>query len=353
MKIIEVPASTPYRVEIGRGVINSLLGRISSLCPKCGRVVLVSDETVFPLHGERVLALLREGGFSAEAFVVPSGEASKNAESLLALLDFLTSQSLARSDALIALGGGMIGDLTGFAAAVYMRGIAYFQLPTTLLAAVDSSVGGKTAVDLPSGKNLMGAFWQPRCVLCDLDLLDTLPDSVFVDGCAEVVKTAILFDPPLFAGLSRTGPDLDRETVIARCVAHKRDIVAEDEFDHGCRALLNLGHTLGHAVEACSGYALSHGQSVAVGMAAVCRAAAKAGLCDPQLPDEVSRVLRLFGLPVHTDLSVDVLVPAMLSDKKRAGTKVTVVVPRRVGRCDLMPMDERELRAFMKSGIAP
>lgn len=353
MKTLDVPASTPYRVEIGRGAANALGERLGSLCPKCERVVLVSDDTVFPLHGAGVLARLRQAGYAAEAFVVPSGEASKTAENLLSLLNFLTEKGLARSDALVALGGGMVGDLTGFSAAVYMRGIAYFQLPTTLLAAVDSSVGGKTAVDLPAGKNLMGAFWQPRGVLCDLAFLDTLPETVFADGCAEVVKTAILFDPPLFEALSRSGPAFDRENIIAQCVSHKRDVVAADEFDRGQRALLNLGHTLGHAVEACSDYSLSHGQSVAIGTAVVCRAAARNGLCDPALPGAVTRALRSFGLPTETDTPLDALMPAMLSDKKRAGAKVAVVVPRGLGHCELMPMDGEALRDFMKSGITP
>lgn len=353
MRIVDIPTAAPYRAEIGSGALSLLGVRVRELCPKAERVVLVSDDTVFPLYGERALELLRQEGLEAEAYVVPAGEASKNTDRLVALLNFLTERRLARSDALTALGGGMIGDLTGFAAAVYMRGIAYFQLPTTLLAAIDSSVGGKTAVDLSAGKNLMGAFWQPRAVLCDTDLLETLPVSVFDDGCAETVKTALLFDPALFGLLAGNGRDFDREAVIARCVGHKRDIVLRDEFDKGQRGLLNLGHTLGHAVEACSGYALSHGRSVAIGLSVVCRAAARAGYCDPWLPKEVMRVLRLFELPVGTPQPIETLMPVMLSDKKRAGSLVTVVVPRRVGRCELMPMDDNRLRRFMESGMMP
>ena len=351
MKTIDVTASSGYRVEIGPGALGVLGKRCRSLCPKAQKAIVVSDDRVFPLHGAEALAVLRSAGLAAESFVLPHGEASKSAENLLALLHFCTAQGLTRSDALIALGGGMTGDLTGFAAAVYMRGIAYIQCPTTLLAAVDSSVGGKTAVDLPAGKNLMGAFWQPKAVLCDTDKLATLPDAVFTDGCAEVIKTAILFDPALFDTLERDGKAFDREAVIARCVGHKRDVVAEDEFDTGRRALLNLGHTLGHAVEACSDFALSHGQSVAIGTASVCRAAAKAGLCDAALPDRVCALLKKFGLPVETDMSIDELMPVMLSDKKRSGATVNVVVPEAIGRCVLRPMDADALKHFMESGL--
>lgn len=353
MKRIEVAASAPYEVELGADILPLLGQRVSALCPKAERAVLVTDDTVYPLHGETALAALRQAGLEAEAYTVPHGEASKNAAELTALLNFLAQRHITRSDVLIALGGGVVGDLTGFAAAVYMRGISYIQAPTTLLSAVDSSVGGKTAVDLPAGKNLMGAFWQPRHVLCDISALDTLPDSIFTDGCAEVIKTAVLFDPELFALLEKTGKAFDRELVIARCVSHKRDIVAQDEFDTGRRGLLNLGHTLGHALEAAGGFALSHGQAVAIGMAVVCRAAARAGLCGASLPERVCALLDRFGLPTGTDMPMVRLMPAMLSDKKRSGDRVSVVVPEALGSCRLCPMDAGELQKFMEAGLAP
>lgn len=353
MKIIDVNTSAPYRVEIGAGALALLTERLRALCPRAQRIVVVSDDIVFPLHGEAVMTALRGAGYAAQACVLPHGEASKNAENLLALLNFGTEHGLARSDAFVALGGGMIGDLTGFAAAVYMRGVAYLQCPTTLLSAVDSSVGGKTAVDLPAGKNLMGAFWQPKAVLCGTDTLATLPDAVFTAGCAEVIKTAILFDPALFAALERDGKAFDREEVIARCVGHKRDVVAEDEFDTGRRALLNLGHTLGHAVEARSEYTLSHGEAVAIGTAVVCRAAARCGFCDKTLPARVGALLDRFGLPTKTERTIDELMPVMLSDKKRAGAVVNVIVPADLGSCFVRPMDADVLRAFMEAGMNP
>ena len=351
MKTIHVPASVPYDVKIGAGLLPSLGTELKALCPKAERVLLISDSAVFPLHGEAALTALRAAGLRAEAFVFPSGEASKTAETLLELLNAATAFRLTRSDVLVALGGGVTGDLTGFAAAVYMRGIPYIQVPTTLLAAVDSSVGGKTAVDLPAGKNLMGAFWQPKLVLCDTELQKTLPDSVFTDGCAEVIKTAVLFDPGLFDTLAREGKGFDREEVIARCVEHKRNVVAEDEFDTGRRGLLNLGHTLGHAVEACSGFALSHGRAVAIGTATVARAAAKAGLCTEETARSIRALLEKFSLPTETDVPIDRLMEPMLSDKKRSGSTVSVIVPEAVGRCVQRPMDAETLKNFMESGL--
>lgn len=351
MTAIDIPASAPYQAVIGPGILPTLGEALRSLCPQAARAVLVTDDSVYPLHGAAALESLREAGLEAEAYILPHGEGSKTAQNLIELLNFLTERRLTRSDALAALGGGVIGDLTGFAAAVYMRGIAYIQVPTTLLAAVDSSVGGKTAVDLPAGKNLMGAFWQPRRVICDTALLDTLPPEIFTDGCAEVIKTAVLFDPALFDLLAQSGRDFDRETVIAQCVSHKRDVVAGDEFDTGRRGLLNLGHTLGHAAEACSGFSLSHGRAVAIGMAAVCRASARAGICERDLPERVCRVLSDFGLPTETDIPIERLMGPMLSDKKRSGQLVSVVVPERLGQCAFRPMDAGQLRKFMESGL--
>lgn len=351
MRTIHVPASSPYDVQIGPGLLAALGQDVRALCPKAERFLLVTDDQAGPLWAGHALDSLGKAGLAGDTYVLPHGEAAKTAENLVAVLNFAASRSMARSDVFLALGGGMAGDLTGLAAATYMRGVAYIQIPTTLLAAIDSSVGGKTAVDLPGGKNLMGAFWQPGLVLCDTDTLETLPEEVFVSGCAEAIKTAVLFDGDLFGLLDRSGTGFDREEVIARCVAHKRDVVAEDERDTGRRALLNLGHTLGHAVEAHSGFALSHGESVAIGMATVCRAAARYGFCAQEVPARVDALLTKFGLPIRTDAPLDALAERMRSDKKRAGSVVNVVVPERIGSCVVRPMDAAGLYAFMKAGL--
>lgn len=241
--------------------------------------------------------------------------------------------------------GGVTGDLAGFAASCFLRGIRFVQVPTTLLAAVDSSVGGKTAVDLPAGKNLAGAFWQPSLVICDTDTLDTLPVDIFRDGCAEVIKYGILYDPKLFAHLEEKGLDFDREAVITRCVELKRDVVMEDEFDTGARMKLNLGHTIGHGVEARSNFTLSHGKSVAIGMAIVCRASR----C-PDTP-RILAILQKFGLPVTTGESVQDIYNYTLSDKKRSGDTVRLIIPRRIGDCAIVPTPVHTLKSFIQAGL--
>ena len=351
MSTVHIPASAPYDVQIGPGLLCGLGDTLKALCPKAGRYLVVTDDAVGPLWLAIVRDSLQKADLSFSAYTLPHGEASKTADHLVKILNFAASEHFTRADVFLALGGGMVGDLAGFAAACYMRGVAYIQLPTTLLAAIDSSVGGKTAVDLPAGKNLMGAFWQPKAVLCDTDTLRTLPEADFTSGCAEVIKTAILFDEPLFRQLEREGKDFDRQALIARCVEHKRDVVAEDERDTGRRVLLNLGHTLGHAVEAESGFSLTHGQAVAIGTATVCRAAAKYGLCLPEVPERVDALLQKFGLPIRTDAPFDALMERMLSDKKRAGGTISVVVPEKLGRCAVRPMATDEAAAFMKAGL--
>ena len=259
---------------------------------------------------------------------MPAGERSKSIESYVNLLNALARERLTRTDAVFALGGGVVGDLSGFAAATYLRGLPFVQLPTSLLAMVDSSVGGKTAVDLPTGKNLVGAFHQPRLVVCDLSLLDTLPERELRCGAAEALKTAILFDPELFEHFRQRGLGFDRERVVAACVGHKRDVVCADERDNGRRQLLNLGHTIGHAVEACSGFSVLHGEAVAIGTCIMARLFARDA-------DAICEAFAALGLPTDTDLPTEALALPMRSDKKRRGDALTLVVPHGVGDCTL------------------
>lgn len=332
MNSVEVNASRNYTVEIGSGLLDTL-GEKSAALLKGRSVVIVSDDTVAALYAQRAKASLEAAGFTVNVYVFPHGEASKCGSTYLDLLDFLARNHLTRSDALVALGGGVTGDLTGFAAATYQRGIQCIQIPTTLLSMVDSSVGGKTAIDLPSGKNLCGAFFQPSLVLCDTDCLRTLPEDIFRDGCAEVIKYGVLGDPSLFSRL-KTGPDAqDWTEIITRCVAMKRDVVQEDEFDTGARQLLNLGHTLGHAVEAGSDFRLSHGKSVAIGMAMIARAAEKLGFCSGTVRQEIEDILTSYGLPTSTDQDADALYAAAQGDKKRQGGSITLIVPQEIGKC--------------------
>ena len=344
MNTVTVSASKTYDILISPGILSELGPRVRSL-GKAQKVCLVSETSVFPLWGETALSSLKDAGFDVCSYVFPAGEESKNGENLLKLLNFLAENGLTRSDILVALGGGVTGDLAGFAASCFLRGIRFVQVPTTLLAAVDSSVGGKTAVDLPAGKNLAGAFWQPSLVICDTDTLDTLPVDIFRDGCAEVIKYGILYDPKLFAHLEEKGLAFDREAVITRCVELKRDVVMEDEFDTGARMKLNLGHTIGHGVEARSNFTLSHGKSVAIGMAIVCRASR----C-PDTP-RILAILQKFGLPVTTDESVQDIYNYTLSDKKRSGDTVRLIIPRRIGDCAIVPTPVHTLKSFIQAGL--
>ncbi|MGM9522936.1 MAG: 3-dehydroquinate synthase [Faecousia sp.] len=342
MNTVRVTASSTYEVKIGSGLLAEL-GQETRAVTK-GSVLVVTDETVAPRYLAKVYQSLTAAGLRVHTASVPAGERTKCVEYYVNLLNILAAKQLTRTDAAIALGGGVVGDLTGFAAATYLRGIPLIQVPTTLLAMVDSSVGGKTAIDLPAGKNLVGAFHQPSLVLCDPDALNTLPAATFRDGCAEVIKTAILFDPQLFAHLRERGTDFDREYVITRCVECKRDVVCADEFDKGERQKLNLGHTIGHAIEQCSHFTVSHGQAVAIGTAMMARAFYRN-------PEEIESVLHTFGLPTETDFSAEALANAALSDKKRAGDTLTLVVPRAIGGCTLEKIPVTELQPIIEAGM--
>ncbi len=286
MKTVSVHASRSYEIRIGRGLLQGVGEQIRAVTD-AKKVMLVSDDAVWPLYGGAVRRSLETAGLTVCSFVFPHGESSKCACTYLELLDALCAQHLTRKDAIAALGGGVAGDLAGFAASTYLRGIGFIQIPTTLLAMVDSSVGGKTAIDLPAGKNLAGTFYQPWLVLCDPDCLTTLPEEIFRDGCAEVIKYAVLGNAPFFDDLRAGSAHAQLEHIIETCVTMKRDIVAQDEFDRGQRQLLNLGHTFGHGIEACSGFAVSHGSAVAIGMAMMVRAAAAFGLCTEKTRDAV------------------------------------------------------------------
>ena len=263
---IPVSASRDYMVLIERGLLDHAGEEIRAVT-KAEAAVLVAGKNVFPLYGERVMRSLEAAGLRVIPYVIEAGEGAKSLENYGKLLRFLLENRLSRSDVLVALGGGVTGDLTGFAAATYQRGIDFVQIPTTLLAMVDSSVGGKTAVNLETGKNQVGAFYQPAVVLCDPDVLKTLPEEEYRCGSAEVLKYGVLGNAAFFEELCRRPIREQEEHVIETCVCMKRDIVHEDEYDRGQRQLLNLGHSFGHAVEACSDFSILHGQAVAIGMA--------------------------------------------------------------------------------------
>lgn len=350
MNTVTVNASKKYDILIGSGLISTLGTEIRKL-NKAEKICVVSDSTVFPLYGSATVSSLQNAGYSVYTYVFPAGEESKNGATYLELVNYLAECKLTRSDLIVALGGGVVGDLAGFAAATFLRGIRFVQIPTTLLAAVDSSVGGKTAIDLPAGKNLAGAFCQPSLVLCDTDLLESLPLEVFRDGCAEVIKYGVLYDPVIFSHLEEKGLEFDRMSVITRCIELKRDVVVMDEFDTGERMKLNLGHTIGHGVEAKSHFTISHGKAVAIGMAIVARSAEKIGLCERMDKDRILSVLTRFGLPIDTAYSAEELFSYTLSDKKRSGGSISLIIPRGIGNCDILPTAVEKLLDFIQEGL--
>lgn len=350
MQKVTINASRSYDIYIGSGLL-ATLGAEAKKLGKASKVCIVSETNVYPHHGAAAEASLRDAGFQVISYVFPAGEASKNGQTYLDLLNFLAENKLTRSDMLVALGGGVVGDLTGFVAATFLRGVKFIQVPTTLLSAVDSSVGGKTAIDLPAGKNLAGAFYQPSLVLCDTDTLNTLPRDIFLDGCAEVIKYGVIYERAFFDYLTSAGPEFDREAVIRRCVEMKRDVVMEDEFDTGARMKLNLGHTIGHGVEARSHFGLSHGKSVAIGLAIVSRAAAKCGMLAAEDAEAIVATLAAYGLPTVTDYPVDDIYSYMLSDKKRSGGSIPLIIPTSIGHCDIVPTPVEDLKAFIQAGL--
>ncbi len=351
MAKLHVAASRQYDVIIEHGLLDSVGDLTAELKPAC-TAVIVAGENAFKLYAKRLIASLERAGFSVKCFVHQTGETAKSLETYGKLLNFLCNERIVSSDVIFALGGGVTGDLAGFAAATYLRGIDYIQLPTTLLAAVDSSVGGKTAINLDSGKNQAGCFHQPLAVFCDLDTLSTLDDSAFRCGCAEIIKYAIFGGSgELFELLKTQDIRQNAEQIIAECVKMKRDIVEKDELDKSLRRLLNLGHSFGHAIEKCSDYAVSHGDAVAIGMVLISRAAVRKGLLSEADCKEIIALIKKYSLPTETELSADELFTAACSDKKIAGGTMQLVVPRKIGHCEIIPVGIDEMKEWLLSGL--
>ena len=350
IQTIQVHTAPAYEVSIGGGLLHTCGQRLREVLVPC-RVAVVTDSTVAPLYLKTVTGSLEGAGFTVCSYIFPAGEGSKNFTTLSAILEFLAKQRLTRTDCIAALGGGVTGDMAGFAAACYLRGIRCVQLPTTLLSAVDSSVGGKTAIDLKAGKNLAGAFLQPAAVLCDTDCLRSLPPEVFADGAAEAIKTGVLDDESLFALFEDGTLTAAPEEVIARCVGYKAGVVERDEKEQGERRLLNLGHTVGHAIEKCSGYAIPHGHAVAAGLAVIARSAEALGWTEEPVAARIAACLAQNGLPTGTDFSAEALAEAALADKKRTGGDITLVIPKKIGVCELKKVPVAELLPIIRAGL--
>ncbi len=350
MTTVKVNTSVSYDVIIGNDLLDRCGALVAEVLPRC-KLCIVTDDNVAPLYLDRVSRALMSAGYEIVSYVFPHGEGSKNMNTVSEILEFAANNRLTRTDAFVALGGGVVGDMCGFAAAIYLRGTKFIQIPTTLLAAVDSSVGGKTGVDLRAGKNLAGAFHQPSLVICDYSTLDTLPSEIFADGCAEVVKYGVINDGELFRDLEQKPLTEQLENVIARCVKNKSDIVNEDEFDNGVRQLLNLGHTIGHAVEVCSDLAISHGSAVSIGMVIVTKSAVVQGLCKPRELERIVSLLKSLRLPTECPFDAERLFAVATADKKRKGDHINLVVPHAIGDTRLQKTPMSELCDFISKGL--
>ena len=345
MYTVHLQASKAYDILIGPGRVKEAGSHISRIFNPC-KAAVITDSNVYPLYADCVCRSLEENGFAYDTYAFPAGEQSKNLSTLSDILEFMAESQLTRSDIVVALGGGVTGDMAGFAAAVYARGIPFVQIPTTLLAAVDSSVGGKTAVDLKAGKNLAGAFHQPSLVLTDTDVIAALSDQLLSEGAAEVIKYGVLQDKELFSWMCSDAWKEKLPEIILRSVEIKRMMVMEDEFDTGLRKMLNLGHTFGHAIEKCADFSLSHGFGVAIGMAIAAGAAGKMDVCK-----EIIRANINCGLPSSTAFSPDILANAALTDKKRSGATVDLILPEEIGRCNIVKTPVEQLVTLFEKGL--
>ncbi len=350
MRKVIVKASTEYAILIGRGILGMLGEEVKKRIAPC-KAAVITDTNIEKLYAAQVEQSLQDAGFATCRFVYPAGEQSKHIGTLSDMLEFLAEEEVTRQDIIIALGGGVAGDMAGFAAAVYQRGIRFVQAPTTFLAAVDSSVGGKTAIDLKAGKNMAGAFYQPHLVLCDVDTLDTLPEEVFADGIAETLKYGVIGDAELFEKTAGGDFKADLEEVIETCVKMKRDIVMEDEFDTGLRQLLNLGHTLGHAIEKKSGFAITHGHAVAIGMHLIAKAAEEQGMAEAGLAEKIKLALENNHLPVSIDYTAEEITEGVLKDKKRRGGEISFVFPVKIGECKIVKIPVEEVTELVRKAL--
>lgn len=343
MKTITVHASTSYPIWIERNCLKNAAQLITQRT-KAKTMAIITDDHVDSFYGKMLQDNLESEGLRVVKFVFPHGESSKCSAVLNQIYDFLVENQITRSDCMIALGGGVVGDITGFAAATYLRGLDYVQIPTTLLSQVDSSVGGKTAIDLPGGKNLVGAFKQPVCVICDPETLKTLPELFLSDGMGEVIKYGMIRNENLFELLEQhdlTNLNEVMEDVIATCIDIKRQVVENDEFDTGERMILNYGHTIGHAIESYYHYeTYTHGSAVGAGM---CMIAKKT--CAEDLYQRLCAINRNYKLPIEVSAPMKDLVALCGKDKKRASSKLRFIVCETVGKAEIREM---EYDAFVK-----
>ncbi len=346
MKKLTVNVGSPYDILIEKGIMGEC-GKYIRKVTNAKKAAIISDTNVAPLYLETVQKSLESEGFAVFCYVFPAGEASKTTATAIKAVEFLADCALTREDIVVALGGGICGDTAGFAAAIYLRGIKFVQIPTTLLSQVDSSVGGKTGVDLPQGKNLCGAFHQPALVLIDPNALDTLTEHYFRDGMGEVIKYGCIKSPELFERLEREDPRDFIEELIFECVDIKRGVVERDEKETGERALLNFGHTAGHGIEKLGGFTeISHGEAVGIGMLLITEAGENAGLTQRGTAERIKKLLDKYGMKTDCPYQLKDVVAAMGSDKKRSGTGIKFVLLEKIGTSFIHPVKNDKTEEF-------
>ena len=346
---IEVKTTAPYTVTVERGAIDRAGSIVQGLKKPGTKLMLISDSNVMPLYGQRVEDSLKAAGFPVFRFTFPAGEENKQLSTIMDMYQALAENGFTRTDMVVTLGGGVTGDMGGFAAATFLRGMDFVQIPTSLVSQADASVGGKTGVDLPFGKNLVGAFHQPIAVITDSDALSTLPRRYFNDGLGEVIKHGCIADPVLFQALEQGAALDDLEQVVGRSIAIKRDFVEADTQDTGCRMILNFGHTCGHALEKLHGFrGLSHGEAVGIGMVLACRAGEKLGITEPGTGARIAAVLGQYGLPVGTEFTMERIVEATALDKKSDGESLRFIFIKTIGESFIQPISRAELLAALR-----
>lgn len=347
MKQLTVNTGKRYDILIERGIINKC-GELIKEVSKATRVAVISDSNVMKIYGDTVINSLISNGFITSAFEFPAGESSKRLSTIEQIYNHLADNGFTRSDLIVALGGGVTGDMAGFAAATFLRGIEFIQIPTSLLAQVDSSVGGKTGVDIAQGKNLVGAFWQPSLVLIDSDTLKTLPQRHINDGMAEIIKYGCIKSKTLFETLEQTNAIEIIDDIIFECVSIKRDVVSRDELDKGERALLNFGHTLGHALEKIHNYTkLTHGEGVAIGMVMITNASQKQNLTTAGTAKRIEKLCQKYGLPTTDNSSIMEIASATAGDKKSKGTSIDLIILNEIGNSVIYRIERENLLGFI------
>lgn len=342
--VINVNASRSYDIEIGRDLLHKIGQDVLALKGKCS-VCIISDDTVYSLYGEQVLKSLKDAGFNVCVYTFPHGEKSKNLNTFAEIHGYLASQNLKRTDLIIALGGGVCGDMAGFVASTYMRGIDFIQVPTTLLAMIDSSVGGKTAVDLPNGKNLVGSFYQPIKVIIDLKTLDTLPCQEYKNGMGEGIKYAMLMDGELESIVTNgvtCSSNIDK--FVELCIRYKKMIVEEDEKESGKRRLLNLGHTFAHAIEKLSDYTVPHGVAVAQGLKIIADVAKAQDKIAPCAYEKLQTLLDRYDMHLDKEYDFNEMLNVIKLDKKAEGDSVNAVIPYAFGDCRIEKLKIEDLK---------